>query len=77
MFVRKEMRAAASMIESGVLDAILEELYAGWNTREANKILLGEMDLNQIFKYVKDNNVDPSPKSGKQEYIENIVNRVV
>ena len=31
-----------------------------------------EMDLEQITRLIEDNNINPKPVSGKQEYLENI-----
>ena len=31
-----------------------------------------EMNLEQITRWVEDNNINPEPVSGKQEYLENI-----
>ena len=39
--------------------------------REAKKTAR-EMNLEQITRWVEDNNINPEPVSGKQEYLENI-----
>jgi xylose isomerase len=40
-------------------------------------MLKGERSLDQIAAYVEAQNLDPQPCSGKQELLENIVNRYV
>jgi xylose isomerase len=69
------LRAAAAMIEDGELQSFIDARYSGWNDHEASKILTGDMGLSEIYKKVQNQNLNPKPKSGKQEYLENVVNR--
>lgn len=71
------LKAAAAMIEDGVLPGFVEERYAGWQGEEARKMLSGQYGFDEIAKYVTDANVNPKPRSGRQEYLENVVNRYV
>ena len=71
------LKAAAAMIEDGTYDAALEERYAGWQSREAKAMLNGKRSLEQIAARVEKQNINPEPKSGRQEYLENLVNRFV
>lgn len=71
------LKAAAAIIEDGALDKELADRYAGWDGEEAQKMLKGEYSLDDIQKYVEEADVNPSAKSGKQEYLENLVNRFV
>jgi xylose isomerase len=66
--------AAAEMVEDNALDGPLNERYAGWETPEAKKMLAGKMDLEQIAHHVEKNRINPKPRSGRQEYLESIVN---
>lgn len=66
--------AAAEMIEDNALDGPLNERYAGWETPDAKKMLAGKMDLEQIAHHVEKNRINPKPRSGRQEYLESIVN---
>jgi xylose isomerase len=68
--------AAAKMLEDGALEAPLRERYAAWNAADAKKLLAGEVSLAEIERRVLAA-VDPEPRSGKQELLENIVNRYV
>jgi xylose isomerase len=71
------LKAAAALIEDGELDRLLEERYAGWQEREAKAMLLGRRSLEQIAARVEKQNINPEPRSGRQEYLENLVNRFV
>ncbi len=67
--------AAAAMIEDGGLEAMLAERYAGWDAPEAQAML--ESDLGTIAAGVDAEGLDPQPRSGRQERLENWVNRFV
>ncbi len=69
--------AAAKLIEDGKYDAFLAARYAGWEKPEAKAMLKGERTLEEIAKRVADDKVSPKPRSGKQEMIENLLNRYV
>lgn len=71
------LRAAARMVEDGALQEFVDERYAGWSTKEAKRMLDGSYDLNDIAQYVELAGIEPEPKSGRQEYLENLVNRYV
>ncbi|TWG99741.1 xylose isomerase [Mesorhizobium sp. J18] len=71
------LKAAARMLEDKALSGPLEERYAGWNSREAQAMLSGKRSLEEIAERVEKEKVDPRPRSGRQEKLENIVNRYV
>jgi xylose isomerase len=71
------LKAAARMIEDKALSAPLEERYAGWQAAEAQAMLKGERTLEEIAERVVREKIDPRPRSGRQEKLENIVNRYV
>jgi xylose isomerase len=71
------VKAAAKMIEDKALSAPLADRYAGWQSPEAQKILSGGSSLEALEAYVVNGNVNPQPRSGRQEYLENVVNRYV
>ena len=66
--------AAAAMIEDGALDRHLADRYAGWRTPEGQAMLKGERGLDDIAARVEAEGLDPQPRSGRQEYLENLVN---
>ncbi|WP_197916198.1 xylose isomerase [Thiosulfatihalobacter marinus] len=69
------LKAAAAMLEDGGLEDALKERYAGWDTPEARAML--NSDLDTIFDKVNAGAITPSPRSGRQEILENYVNRFV
>ncbi len=72
----RALLAAAAIIEDGALDQALADRYAGWERPEAREMLT-ETDLAAIAAWVERENIDPAPRSGKQEKLENLVNRFV
>ena len=69
------LKAAAAMLEDGGLDAALAERYAGWDGAEGRALL--DSDFDAIFARVHAGEIDPQPRSGGQERLENYVNRFV
>ncbi len=67
--------AAAAMIEDGGLERAVAERYAGWDEAEAQAML--ESDLATIAARVEADGLDPQPRSGRQEILENWANRFV
>ena len=70
-------QAAADMIEDGALTAPLAERYAGWAGAEGKAMLGGQRSLDDIAERAVKKRLEPQPRSGRQEYLENIVNRYV
>ncbi|MEM9049611.1 MAG: xylose isomerase [Pseudomonadota bacterium] len=69
------LKAAAAMLEDGGLETARAARYAGWETPEA-KAMLGA-DLASIAARVEAEDIRPEPRSGRQERLENRVNRFV
>ncbi|UWQ22103.1 xylose isomerase [Jannaschia sp. W003] len=65
--------AAAAMLEDGRFEQARAERYAGWDAPEA-QAMLGS-DLAAIAERVEREGIDPRPRSGRQERLENLVNR--
>ncbi|WP_372395377.1 xylose isomerase [Azospirillum sp. HJ39] len=68
---------AAQMLEDGALTGPLAERYAGWDGEEGRAILAGGRDLATLADRALAGGLNPQPRSGRQEYLENIVNRYV
>lgn len=66
------LRAAAFLLEDGPLEAARDARYAGWD-REGAKAMLTQ-PLEAIEKAVLENNINPQPRSGRQERLENLWN---
>lgn len=67
------LKAAAAMLEDGKLEAARDARYAGWDTAQGQG-LLGS-DLDSIAAKVRADDTNPAPRSGRQERLENLVNR--
>jgi len=66
---------ACRMLDEGSLEAALTERYAGWDGALGAAILAGELDLAALAERVEADGLDPQPVSGRQEWLENLVNR--
>ena len=67
------LKAAAAMLADGRLEAARTERYAGWDSPEGQALL--HSDLSQISARVLAEDINPEPTSGRQERLENLVNR--
>ncbi|QMV00005.1 xylose isomerase [Devosia sp. D6-9] len=73
----RSLKAAAAIIEDGTYDKAVDARYAGWQTPEGQAILKGQRSLDDLAARVEKENLDPQPRSGQQEYLENLINRFV
>lgn len=69
--------AAADMLDAGVLTAPLAKRYEGWAGPEGRAILGGQRSLADLADRALEPGFDPQPRSGRQEYLESLVNRHV
>ena len=69
--------AAADMVDAGALTAPLTERYQGWAGPEGRAILGGQRSLADLADRALQPGFDPQPRSGRQEYLESLVNRYV
>jgi xylose isomerase len=65
---------AEKIINDGKHDAFLADRYSGWDGKEGKAILAGKRSLDDLSDYVLKKKLDPQPKSGKQEYLEGLLN---
>jgi xylose isomerase len=67
-------KAAHAMLADGALESPRDARYAGWNNADH----LGEdMTLEKVATFAESQKLNPQPASGRQEILENIVNRYV
>lgn len=71
------LKAAAAMIEDGTIDGFIDDRYSGWNSASNQKILDGKVSLDELASLVEKEDINPEPASGRQEYLENQINRFV
>jgi xylose isomerase len=68
---------AEQLIDEGELERRRGERYAGWHTGLGSDILDGELTLAELEARVSAGDIDPVPVSGRQEQLENLVNRTI
>ena len=66
---------AARMIEDDKLGQFKAARYAGWDQGMGKQILDKELDLAAIADLAASKNIEPTPRSGRQEMLETIVSR--
>jgi xylose isomerase len=66
---------AAALLEDGSLKNHVSERYSGWEGDLGRSILAGEKSLDDLAAYVHERHLEPQPRSGRQEYLEGLVNR--
>jgi xylose isomerase len=71
----RALLAAERMLHDGSLARVVQERYAGWRTAFGRDILEGRSSLQALSDHVLAGDADPEPVSGRQEYLENLVNR--
>jgi len=71
----RALLAAEAMIADGRLASAVEERYAGWRAQLGHDIMSGSLSLEALSERVLSRNRDVEPASGRQEYLENLVNR--
>ena len=73
----RSLLVAESMINDGGIEAARDARYEGWGRDLGRDILAGSMDLATLADHASADNIDPAPRSGRQEHLENEVNRHV
>jgi xylose isomerase len=71
----RALKAAAALLENGALEANRAARYADWD-RPENRAML-QSDLASIEARVRTEAINPQPRSGRQERLENLWNRFV
>ncbi len=73
----RSLLVAADLVEAGDLERERERRYAGWGEGLGADILGGSASLAELEARVADGGIDPRPRSGGQERLENLVNQRV
>jgi xylose isomerase len=71
----RSLLVAAALADSGELDDRRRARYAGWDGPLGTAIAGGDHSLADLHRLVTDQDLDPRPVSGRQELLENVVNR--
>jgi xylose isomerase len=68
---------ATELLEKQTLQSFVDERYRGWAEGLGRDILDGKRDLDAMHESATRGEIDPKPRSGRQELLENRVNRVL
>jgi xylose isomerase len=71
------LERAAAMIESDTLATLKAQRYAGWDEEFGKQILAGGYSLQALAEEAVHRDLRPAHVSGRQEYLENLVNRFI
>jgi xylose isomerase len=73
----QSLLVAERLITDGTLEQARDDRYVAWTEGLGAQILDGETDLAGLEAKVASGEIDPSPVSGRQEALENAVNRAI
>jgi xylose isomerase len=73
----RSLLVAAGLIESETLSGPVADRYAGWSTGLGTQIMSGAETLDSLEEKVLAGEIDPKAVSGRQELLENRLNRVI
>ena len=71
----KTLIAVEKLINDNVIPKFIDERYADWDKELGKFIHDKKNSLDDIQNQVLDKNIEPEPRSGRQEYLENILNK--
>ncbi len=71
----RALLAAERAIQDGQLAQLVKARYQGWSGSLGQEILAGRTGLEALARRVLERDQDVEPVSGRQEYLENLVNR--
>ena len=72
----RALLAVERILAEGSLTRAVQERYAGWRGPLGAEILSGRASLESLAERALARNADAAPVSGRQEYLENLVNRL-
>ena len=73
----RSLLVAHAMLVDGALEDLRAARYSGWDTDLGRAIMSGERSLADLHGRVAGGEIDPAPRSGRQEALENLVNRYI
>ena len=71
----RSLLIADKMMQDGKLERAVSERYAGWKGPLGESIMSGKVSLKDLSDTVLDKGINPKPRSGGQEALENLVNK--
>ena len=73
----RALLVAHAMLADGALEDLRSARYGGWESELGRAIMAGERSLADLHGLVAGGEIDPAPRSGRQEALENLVNRYI
>jgi xylose isomerase len=73
----RALLAAERMLSSGRIAENLRARYAGWEREHAHEVLHGRVSLAELADRAVADDLRPTPRSGRQEWLENKVNEAI
>jgi xylose isomerase len=73
----RALLVAARMIGEGEIATHLVERYAAWDRKFGREVLAGKRSLAQLAAHIEKQDLEPQPRSGRQERLEALVNRYI
>jgi len=70
----RALLVAEKMIDDGALAKQLAQRYAGWDGKLGKSILAGKSSLADLAALIEKSELEPQPRSGRQEVLEALVN---
>ena len=71
----KTLIAVEKLIQDNIIPKFIKDRYSDWNGELGKLIHDKETSLETIHKNVLDREIEPKTRSGRQEYLENIINK--
>ncbi|MBQ7117955.1 MAG: xylose isomerase, partial [Clostridia bacterium] len=68
---------AAELIEDGRIDDFIKDKYASFDEGIGERIVRGEATLEELSDYACGKRVTVNPDSGRQEYLQTILNQIL
>jgi len=73
--ISRALLAAADIVTDGALNRLKQERYQGWNGELGKRITAGELTLASLADLAAEKDLNPTPRSGKQELAESLIAR--
>lgn len=71
------LERAAAMVQNDELQRLKDQRYAGWKQPFGQALMAGDFNLESLAEHAFTNELNPQAVSGRQEMLENIVNRFI
>ncbi|QQN96444.1 xylose isomerase [Pseudomonas sp. SW-3] len=71
------LERAATMVQDDRLQQLKDQRYSGWQQPFGQAVLTGDFNLQSLAEHAFANELNPQAVSGRQEMLENVVNRFI